>query len=113
YAIITGSNFIIRRLIIMVTSLEGKTAIVTGASSGIGQAIAKELTEAGANVVLAARNLAKLETTVAEISKKNKIRCEQTTVTTKADIDSLTEQAREAFGSIDILVNNAGKMGSR
>lgn len=96
----------------MVTSLEGKTAIVTGASSGIGQAIAKELTEAGANVVLAARNLAKLETTVAEISKKDQIRCVQTDVTKKEDIDSLTEQAREAFGSIDILVNNAGKMGS-
>src|SRR5699024_11899649 len=93
----------------MVKSLEGKTAIVTGASSGIGQAIAKELTEAGANVVLAARNLAKLETTVEEISKKDQIRCVQTDVTKKEDIDSLTEQAREAFGSIDILVNKDRK----
>src|SRR5699024_11057352 len=50
----------------MMEQLEGQTAIVTGASSGIGTAIAKELINAGANVVFAARNKEKLESIVAE-----------------------------------------------
>ncbi|MBU5466799.1 SDR family oxidoreductase [Virgibacillus sp. MSJ-26] len=96
----------------MSNELNNKTAIVTGASSGIGTAIAKELTKAGANVVLAARNKEKLENLVTEIGEKDKIICVQTDVTKQQDVDFLAERAREAFGSIDVYVNNAGKMGS-
>lgn len=96
----------------MTKQLIDKTAIVTGASSGIGTAIAKELAKAGANVVLAARNKEKLETLIAEIGKEEKVLCVQTDVTKQQDVDWLAERARQAFGRVDIFVNNAGKMGS-
>ncbi|HLR68461.1 MAG TPA: SDR family oxidoreductase [Virgibacillus sp.] len=96
----------------MTKQLIGKTAIVTGASSGIGTTIAKELTKAGTNVVLAARNKEKLENIVAEIGKEENLLCVQTDVTKQEDVDFLTERARQVFGNIDIYVNNAGKMGS-
>src|SRR5699024_9490749 len=95
----------------MMEQLEGQTAIVTGASSGIGTAIAKELINAGANVVLAARNKEKLENIASEFGKQE-ILCVQTDVTKKQDVNFLTERARQVFGSVDIYVNNAGKMGS-
>jgi len=96
----------------MTKQLIGKTAIVTGASSGIGTAIAKELAKLGANVVLAARNKAKLESISAEIGKGGKILPIQTDVTKQQDVDFLAERAKQVFGSVDIYVNNAGKMGS-
>lgn len=96
----------------MTKQLIDKTAIVTGASSGIGTAIARKLNKAGANVVLAARNKEKLESIVADIGKEDKILCVQTDVTKQQDVDFLVERARQVFGSIDIYVNNAGKMGS-
>lgn len=65
----------------MIKQLIGKTAIVTGASSGIGTAIAKELINAGANVVLAARNKEKLESISAEIGTDERILCIQADVT--------------------------------
>lgn len=97
---------------IMAKQLDGKTAIVTGASSGIGTAIAKELTKEGANVVLAARNEEKLVEIAKEINKKDKILCVPTDVTKQDDVDSLAKRAKKAFGNIDIYVNNAGMMGS-
>lgn len=96
----------------MIKQLIGKTAIVTGASSGIGTAIAKELIKEGANVVLAARNKEKLESIVAETGQEENILCVQTDVTKKEDVDSMAERAKQVFGSVDIFVNSAGKMGS-
>ncbi|GAA0612818.1 SDR family oxidoreductase [Virgibacillus siamensis] len=96
----------------MTKQLMGKTAIVTGASSGIGTAIAKELTKAGANVVLAARNKEKLESIAADIGNKDKLLYVQTDVTKTNDVEYLTERAKQVYGNIDIYVNNAGKMGS-
>src|SRR5690625_282184 len=95
---------------IMAKQLDGKTAIVTGASSGIGTAIAKELTKEGANVVLAARNEEKLVEIAKEINKKDKILCVPTDVTKQDDVDSLAKRAKKAFGNIDIYVNNADMM---
>lgn len=96
----------------MSKQLIGKTAIVTGASSGIGTAIVTELRKEGANVVLAARNKEKLDNIVTEVGESENILCVQTDVTKQQDVDFLTERARQVFGSIDIYVNNAGKMGS-
>ncbi|KRG12564.1 SDR family oxidoreductase [Lederbergia galactosidilytica] len=92
--------------------LRGKTAIVTGASSGIGAAIAKELMKAGANVVLAARNEQKLAEITAEIEQKEKFLCIKADMTKQQDVDALAERTKAKFGKVDILVNNAGMMGS-
>src|SRR5699024_10392608 len=96
----------------MSKQLIGKTAIVTGASSGIGTAIVTELRKEGYNVVLAARNKEKLDNIATEVSESENILCVQTDVTKQQDVDFLAERARQVFGSIDIYVNNAGKMGS-
>lgn len=96
----------------MSKQLTDKTAIVTGASSGIGTAIAKELTKAGANVVLAARSKDKLESIASEIGEKERTLCIPTDVTRQQEMDSLAERAKQVFGSVDIYINNAGKMGS-
>ncbi|OZU90529.1 oxidoreductase [Virgibacillus indicus] len=90
--------------------LKGKTAVITGASSGIGAAIAQHLAEEGANVVLAARRKERLDALAAEINgnKKGQALVVETDVAKKADIDNMTQKAVEAFGTIDIFVNNAG-----
>lgn len=90
--------------------LKGKTAVITGASSGIGAAIAQHLAEEGANVVLAARRKERLDALAAEINgnKKGQALVVETDVAKKADINNMTQKAVEAFGTIDIFVNNAG-----
>jgi 3-oxoacyl-[acyl-carrier protein] reductase len=90
-------------------SLEGKTALVTGASQGIGRACALELARAGARIALAARNESKLADVAAEIAAAG-----GTAHVFAIDIaseDSIKAGAKAAiahFGSIEILVNNAG-----
>lgn len=92
--------------------LTGKTAVVTGASSGIGAAVAEHLASEGANVVLAARRKDKLESVLAEING-NAIAV-VTDMATKSDVDALAKRAFDEYGQIDIYVNNAGAMlGSR
>ena len=79
-------------------ALEGKTAIVTGASSGIGAATARALAQAGAKVAGGARRVDELETEVAlELDVRDPASCER-----------FVEAALEALGGLDILVNNAG-----
>src|SRR5699024_4547718 len=90
--------------------LTDKTAIVTGASSGIGTAIAKELTKAGANVVLAARSKDKLESIASEIGEKEKTLCIPTDVIKQQEMNVLAERSEQVFGSVDIYVNNDEKM---
>ena len=89
--------------------LTGKTAIVTGASSGIGRATAELFAREGANVVLAARRLERLkELEEAITAAGGKAISVQTDVTVYEDCVRLADAAVEAFGKIDILVNNAG-----
>lgn len=94
--------------------LQGKTAIVTGASAGIGAAIAKELASKGANIVLAARRMDKLNEVKNEITEitngKVKVIAVQADVSVKNDVNQLVEQAQTELGNVDILVNNAGQM---
>ncbi|MGP4108771.1 SDR family oxidoreductase [Virgibacillus sp. L01] len=94
------------------TKLSGKTAIVTGASSGIGAAIAEQLASEGANVVLAARRKEKLEELVESINRKEegKAIAVETDVAKQSEVDTLAEKASETFGEVDIYVNNAGLM---
>lgn len=90
-------------------SLEGKVAVVTGASRGFGRAIAKGLAESGADVVLAARTQSALEELAAEIEALGrKAIAVPTDMGDKASIDALADKTIETFGKVDILVNNAG-----
>ncbi|MFD1706826.1 SDR family oxidoreductase [Siminovitchia sediminis] len=92
--------------------LANKTAVVTGASSGIGAAISKVLASEGANVVLAARRVDKLREAEQEINRNGsgKALAVQADISKRADAENVIKQADEAFGSVDILVNNAGQM---
>ena len=93
-------------------SLVGKTAIITGASSGIGAAVAKRLAEEGANIVLAARRKDKLEAVANEINQngKGQARSIVANVANHNEVEKMKTLATEYFGSIDIYVNNAGQM---
>ncbi|GAK97954.1 short-chain dehydrogenase/reductase family oxidoreductase [Nonlabens tegetincola] len=91
--------------------LQGKTAIITGASSGIGEATAKKLAEQGVNVVLCARRTEKLEELKDEITQSGGNALVVTAdVTNKEDWNTVIENTQEHFNSIDILFNNAGLM---
>lgn len=90
-------------------SLEGKTALVTGASRGIGAAIALAYAEAGANVALAARSTADIQALAKEIEATGRKAVAITTdVTDPEQIASCVERAIEELGALDICVNNAG-----
>jgi NADP-dependent 3-hydroxy acid dehydrogenase YdfG len=91
--------------------LEGRVAIVTGASSGIGEAVAKELAGAGAKVVVGARRVPRLEALVEAIGANGGVAVHRRTdVAERGDLDELARLAVERFGQVDILVNNAGVM---
>ena len=86
-----------------------KVIIVTGASSGIGEAIAREFASKGSKVVLAARTESKLLSIAAEInSNGSEALAVRTDVCIEADCKMLIEKTIERFGRIDVLVNNAG-----
>lgn len=93
------------------SDIDEKVAIVTGASSGIGEATAHTLATLGASVVLAARRKTELEALAKEIeSNGGEALVVQTDVSHEEDIDELIETTLSKFGHIDILVNNAGVM---
>lgn len=97
----------------MTNFYKDKVIIVTGASSGIGLASVNRFMELGANVVLAARSIDKLEKIVEEFgqrltAKGQQLLCIKTDVTKEEECRSLIEKTIEYFGKIDILVNNAG-----
>ena len=89
--------------------LEGRVAVVTGASSGIGEACALAFVEKGAKVVLAARRAERLDKLVKRIEGMGGEALAVTSdVTREADVDNLFEKALERFGTVDVLINNAG-----
>jgi NADP-dependent 3-hydroxy acid dehydrogenase YdfG len=88
------------------SSLAGKVAIVTGASAGIGVAVARSLADAGANVVLAARRADRIEALARELpTDALAVACD---VADDAQVDALVGAALDRFGQVDVLVNNAG-----
>ncbi len=90
-------------------SLEGKVAIITGGSRGIGKAIALTFAEAGADVVVCSRVVGELQAVAEEIQGLGRRSLAvQTDITQKTDVDNLVQKVMEQFGAIDILVNNAG-----
>jgi short-subunit dehydrogenase len=88
---------------------EGKVAFITGASSGIGAAMAREFARRGANVVLLARRWERLEALALEVRARGRsaltIRCD---VTVDGDLEAAVEKTLEKFGRIDWVVANAG-----
>ncbi len=89
--------------------IDGRTVIITGASSGIGQAAARELAKGRANVVLASRSRQKLDALAADTAALPGRRLVVVTdVTDRLAVEALVRKTAEEFGSVDILINNAG-----
>jgi NADP-dependent 3-hydroxy acid dehydrogenase YdfG len=88
-----------------------KVVLITGASSGIGGGLARELGSAGAKLVLGARRTDRLQALAEEIrSKGGEVLTQRLDVTDRADVAAFADAAREAFGRVDVMVNNAGVM---
>jgi NAD(P)-dependent dehydrogenase (short-subunit alcohol dehydrogenase family) len=90
--------------------LKGKVALVTGGSRGLGRAIVSGLAAAGADVIIASRNLESCEALATHVASETgrralPIACH---VGRWTDLDALAEEAYDAFGRVDVLVNNAG-----
>ena len=93
----------------MADKSKDKVVVITGASSGIGRALAMEYASRGMNIVMAARNPVRLEEAVREVEKKGGHALGVATdVSVEADCRHLVDQAIDKFGRIDILINNAG-----
>lgn len=90
--------------------LDGKTALITGASSGIGEATAFKLAEENASLALASRSQDKLEEIAAEIEEKHGVDTKviPTDVTDKNKVGEMVEETVQAFNGLDIVVSNAG-----
>lgn len=92
-------------------SINSKVVVITGASSGLGEATARHLAAQGAKVVLGARRAERLEKLVAEIQAAGgQALAVATDVSQRADVENLVQQAIAKFGRVDVLINNAGIM---
>lgn len=91
--------------------LQGKSAVVTGASSGMGKAIVELFAKEGCNVIAVARRIERLESLAAGLADApGKVIPFQGDVSHREDNEAMIEKAVEAFGKLDILINNAGIM---
>ena len=88
--------------------LHGRVAIVTGASSGLGERFARVLHAAGASVMAAARRSDRLETLAGSVGDDTRFAAMVCDVTSDADCERLTSATVERFGRVDVLINNAG-----
>lgn len=95
----------------MNSNIEGKVVVITGASSGLGEATARMLSAQGATVVLAARRADRIKSLADEINAGGgKALAVTTDVTDRKQVNQLAKKAVEAFGRIDVMLNNAGLM---
>ena len=90
--------------------IQGKNAIITGSSRGIGLAIAERLAEEGANIVLSSSSLKEDSPLVQELAQRYqvKVMAIPADVSSYTDVEHLINKTKEEWGSVDILVNNAG-----
>lgn len=92
-------------------SLEGKTAVIVGGTSGIGRALSLGLADAGADVIASARRKEQVDETAAEIEARGKRTLRVSSdVSDRASLENLLAQTLEHFGKVDILINCAGKI---
>ncbi|MDC0052519.1 SDR family NAD(P)-dependent oxidoreductase, partial [Candidatus Nitrosopelagicus sp.] len=90
-------------------NFKNKVVVITGASSGIGEAAAEQFAKKGANIVLVARRKEKLEQVEKKLSKySTKILVQVCDVSDKEQVNQMSEKVIETFSKIDVLVNNAG-----
>jgi NADP-dependent 3-hydroxy acid dehydrogenase YdfG len=95
----------------MSNSIEGKVVVITGASSGLGEATARLLSAEGASVVLGARREDRIRSLAAELTAKGGKAIAMTTdVTRRDEVKRLADAAMQAYGRIDVMINNAGLM---
>jgi NADP-dependent 3-hydroxy acid dehydrogenase YdfG len=92
-------------------NIEGKVVVITGASSGLGEATARRLSADGATVVLGARRTDRIQALAAELSGRGgKALALGTDVTKAEQVQKLVDAAVERFGRVDVMINNAGLM---
>ncbi|MFL9861990.1 SDR family oxidoreductase [Paraburkholderia madseniana] len=95
----------------MSNNIEGKVVVITGASSGLGEATARHLSAQGAIVVLGARRVDRIQSLAQElIDKGGKALAMATDVTRHEDVKALVDAAVQTFGRVDVMLNNAGLM---
>ena len=91
--------------------ISGKTAIVTGASSGLGMTFAKFLAQRGSNVVISARRIEKIEELSSQLNQQGfssiAVPCD---VTESSQVNDMFDAAENNFDRVDIIVNNAGQI---
>lgn len=88
--------------------LQDKVVIVTGSSSGIGRALARELAQKGAKIVLAARRADQLQAALQELPNLDRHLTVPTDITKESDCKNLIQKTIEKYGKLDVLINNAG-----
>jgi NADP-dependent 3-hydroxy acid dehydrogenase YdfG len=95
----------------MSNNVEGKIVVITGASSGLGEATARHLSTQGATVVLGARRMDRLQSLVRELTGKGgKALAVVTDVTDCSQVKKLVDSAVQTYGHVDVMLNNAGLM---
>ena len=94
----------------MAVPLAGKSAIVTGAASGLGKAIAEKFLKAGAKVTICDINEERLKSSSEELSAHGEVHSIKADITNEESVKDIFEAAVGKFGAVDILVNNAGIM---
>ena len=91
-------------------SLQGKTAVITGASSGIGEATARALAAEGANLALLARRADRIDSLASELGESVTAVAIEADVTDRASMEAAAKRVADELGAADILLNNAGQM---
>lgn len=92
-------------------NIEGKVVVITGASSGLGEAAARLLAEKGAKLVLGARRKERIDALAQEIAASGgSAEAVATDVTVRSDVEALVATAVDRFGRVDVMINNAGVM---
>jgi NADP-dependent 3-hydroxy acid dehydrogenase YdfG len=93
------------------SEIKEKVVIITGASSGLGEATARRLTNNGAKLMLAARREDRLKDLVADLEKDGGVvKYQVTDISDRSDVEQLVQATKEAYGRVDVLINNAGLM---